>query len=41
MAGFFEPGAVGCAAIVVIAIITVTQILTSPEMRRDYLKIKI
>ena len=41
MAGFFEPGAVGCAAIVVIAIITVTQILTSPEIRRDYLKIKI
>ena len=35
--GFFEPGAIPCALLVLMASLSVTQILTSPPLRRFYL----
>ena len=37
LGGFFEPGAIPCALLVLMASIITTQIMTSPELRRFYL----
>ena len=34
--GFFEAGAIPCALLLPMAAVTVTQIMTSPELRRFY-----